>query len=65
MTYSNLKAELARNGLNYKDLGKAIQKTERSVQNKIAEKSEWTRSEMLLVKGLFKDCSIEYLFFEE
>lgn len=66
MEYRNLKAELTRNDLTYKDVGNAIGKSERSIQNKLCDKSQFTRCEMIQIqKELLNKCSIEYLFFEE
>lgn len=59
----NLVAEMAREGLLYKDLAKALGRDERSVSNKISCKTEFTRKEMVQIRNeLFPECSLDYLF---
>lgn len=61
--FKNLKAEMAREGLERKAIALGIGVSERSFGNKMTGRSEFTRSEMLKIhKKYFPKCSIEYLF---
>ena len=59
----NLIAEIARKNLRYRDLAEVTDNTERSIGNKIACRTEFTRKEMLQIKKkLFPECTLDYLF---
>lgn len=59
----NLIAEMAREGISYKELARIINRDETSVSNKICCKTEFTRREMVEIKKkLFPDCTLDYLF---
>lgn len=61
--FKNLKAEMAREGLSRKDIAIAIGISHKSFCNKLAGKSDFTRSEMLKIKEyFFKNHTLEYLF---
>lgn len=62
MSYQNLKAEMARNGLNSEAVAKVAGVTARTVQNWLKGESEPSISQGLSVMALFEDCSAEYLF---
>lgn len=61
---SNLRAEMARKRITGIEIGKCIGRSEKSVSNKINERSEFTRREMFLIKSnFFPDISdMRYLF---
>lgn len=62
----NLIAEMARNGILYKDLAGILGRDEKSVSNKISCKTEFTRKEMMIIKNeLFPDCTLDYLFAQD
>lgn len=62
----NLMAEMTRAGLKNKDLAATIGKSEKSISNKIGNRTEFTREEMVLIKKKhFPGCSLEYLFSQE
>jgi lambda repressor-like predicted transcriptional regulator len=69
--YLNLKAELARAGLNYKDLSKATGIKYDTLVNKLNGKSDFARSEMFAIKKALsknkeaKSFALEYLFATE
>ena len=59
----NLVAEMARDGVLYKDLAEMLGRDEKSISNKISCKTEFTRKEMVQIrKQLFPECSLDYLF---
>ena len=59
----NLVAEMAREGVLYKDLAEMLGRDEKSISNKISCKTEFTRKEMVQIrKQLFPECSLDYLF---
>ena len=59
----NLVAEMAREGVLYKDLAEMLGRDEKSISNKISCKTEFTRKEMVQIrKQLFLECSLDYLF---
>jgi len=65
--FKNLKAEMAREGLSGNVIARSIGITGRSFSNKTLCNSEFTRSEMLKIKKIFKDkfdseFTLEYLF---
>lgn len=61
---SNLRAEMARKRISGIEIGKRIGISEKSVSNKINERSDFTRKEMFLIKEIFfPDVSdMRYLF---
>ena len=59
----NLKAEMTRQGLFYRDIAEVIGKDEKSVSNKISCKTEFTRKEMINIKKtFFPNLTLDYLF---
>jgi len=63
MMLKNLVAEMAREGVLYKDLAEMLGRDEKSISNKISCKTEFTRKEMVQIrKQLFPECSLDYLF---
>ena len=59
----NLVAEMAREGVLYKDLAEMLGRDEKSISNKISCKTEFTRKEMVQIrKQFFPECSLDYLF---
>lgn len=61
--FPNLKAEMARSGVDGKTIATSIGITPRTFSNKLCGKSEFTRSEMMKIQsGFFNGLSIEYLF---
>lgn len=64
--YSNLRAELARQGFTYKDVAGTIETSEKTVVNKMTGIRDWNRKEMFLIRDkLFPKCTLEYLFTTE
>lgn len=62
---TNLQIEMLRHNISKKDLEKALNLKYRAINNKINEKTEFTLSEIKIVKSLFPDnqkFSIDYLF---
>ncbi len=64
--FRNLLAEMVRSNISNEDLMKVIElKSEKSLNNKFAGRTEFTRKEMFLIKTkLFPDFDLEYLFKE-
>lgn len=60
--FLNLKAEMARSGLNGNSVSKQIGLNPKSFSNKMIGKSEFTRSEMMAIQSVFEGKTIEYLF---
>ena len=61
---ANLRIEMIKRKITGRDIGKCIDKSEKSVSNKIHEQSDFTRKEMFLIKkNLFPDIEdMRYLF---
>lgn len=64
--FRNLLAEMARFKVSNDDLIKTLDfKSEKTLNNKLAGRTEFTRKEMFLIKqNLFPDYDLEYLFKE-
>lgn len=60
--FANLNAEMARNKLTIKALAERTGMNYESLKNKMSGITEFKRSEMLLIKKEFPDCSLDYLF---
>ena len=61
--YSNLEAEMTRNGIKNGDIAKVIKKDERTVRNKRAGTTEFTLTETFAIRdNFFPELSLEYLF---
>lgn len=60
--FNNLRAELARNNINAKELAEILNLSQKTVYNKLKGKSEFTLSEILKVQEMLPDSSLEYLF---
>ncbi|CAB1243598.1 DNA-binding protein [Ruminococcaceae bacterium BL-6] len=59
----NLKAEMVRHSITVPDIQKAIGCSEKTVRNKIEERTEFTLTEAFRIRELFfRDCPFEYLF---
>ena len=63
--FNNLNAEMARNKLTIKLLSERTGINYESLKNKMSGTTEFKRSEMLLIKKEFPDCSLDYLFATE
>lgn len=64
--FPNLKAELARNGITYKELGKAVGKTENWIENRILGRASMPIEISMLIKNtFFPNYSYDYLFSNE
>lgn len=64
--FRNLLAEMVRNNVTNDDLMKTIGcKSEKTLNNKLNNRTEFTRKEMFLIKKVhFPDYDLEYLFQE-
>lgn len=62
--FNNLKAEIARTGMNNAKFAAVIKMNSRLFNQKIAGKSEFKQSEMQRIKDALgnKNCTLEYLF---
>lgn len=63
--FGNLNAEMARVGINIKILSEKTGIKYESLKNKMSGGTEFKRSEMLLIKKEFPNCSLDYLFATE
>ena len=63
--FFNLKAEMARRKMTIKDLAERTGIAYESMKNKMSGATEFKRSEMLAVKGVFPECPLDYLFATE
>lgn len=59
--FPNLRAEAARANLTYTNLGKLLGVADKTIQNKMLGKSEFSLSEAQKLSKYFK-CGIDYLF---
>lgn len=61
---ANIRTEMYKRKITSKDMGKCINRSEKSISNKIHERSDFTRKEMFLIKTvLFPDVTdMRYLF---
>jgi hypothetical protein len=60
--FRNLRAEMARYGLDNDDVAELIGKSTKTVDNKLNGRSDWLRKEMLILKKRFPGCTLDYLF---
>ena len=63
--FRNLNAEMARVKMTIKMLAEKTGINYESLKNKMSGSTEFKRSEMLLVKQEFPNCSLDYLFATE
>ena len=63
--FINLLAELARNNIKQKTLAKNLRISEKTLINKLKGKTEFTLKEMLIIKHIFHNKELEYLFYNE
>lgn len=63
--FSNLRAEMARNGVTLQDIGKTLCVNRDTASRKLSGKSPITLAEAFsIVNNLFPSCDIRYLFCE-
>ena len=61
--FENLKAEMARKDITIKKISTELGFVYETLRNKFSGKTDWLRSEMLLIKSTyFPEKSLEYLF---
>lgn len=60
--FFNLNAEMARENMTIKTLSERTGINYDSLKNKMSGLTEFKRSEMLLIKNEFPNCSLDYLF---
>lgn len=60
--FPNLNAEMARRKMTIKLLSEKTGINYESLKNKMSGITEFKRSEMLLIKKEFSDCTLDYLF---
>lgn len=60
--FDNLNAEMARKKMNIKSLSEETGIGYESLKNKMSGVTEFKRSEMLVIKAVFPECSLDYLF---
>ncbi len=60
--FSNLNAEMARQGLSIKALAEQTNMKYESLKNKMSGSTEFKRSEMISIKRVFPNCTLDYLF---
>ena len=60
--FFNLNAEMARENMTIKTLSERTGINYDSLKNKMSGSTEFKRSEMLLIKKEFPNCSLDYLF---
>lgn len=60
--FPNLNAEMARKKMTIKSLAEETGMNYESLKNKMSGNTEFKRSEMLMVKAVFPNCSLDYLF---
>lgn len=66
MMFPNLRAEMARKGLDNKTLSMGLGVSPKTLSNKLSGKSEFTLSEIVRIKNqYFPNLSLEYLFEQE
>lgn len=61
---NELKAELLKRNISYKELAKIIGVCEKSIYDKMNELSDWKYSELLSIKALIGKKLFDYIFFE-
>ncbi len=61
--YKNLNAEMTRYSITAADIAAVLHKTDRSVRDKLAGRSDFTLSEVMTIrKSFFPKLALEYLF---
>lgn len=60
--FSNLNAEIGRRKMTIKALAQLTGIKYESLKNKMSGVTEFKRSEMLLIKQQFPECTLDYLF---
>lgn len=60
--FKNLYAEMAREKINLKSLAKMTGINYESLKNKMSGATEFKRSEMISIKKIFPNCTLDYLF---
>ena len=63
--FPNLNAELTRRGVKTKDFASLLKVSEKTANNKLAGRTEFTLSEVKIVAAFFPNMSIDYLFSTE
>lgn len=63
--FPNLNAEMGRKKMTIKSLSDETGIKYESLKNKMAGDTEFKRSEMLAIKVVFSECSLDYLFATE
>lgn len=64
--FPNLRAEMSRAVVSTADISRATHKTDKTIQNKISGKADFTLSEVYAIRdAFFPDLGIEYLFATE
>ena len=63
MMYKNLNAEMTRHSISASDIAAVLHKTDRSVRDKLAGRSDFTLSEIMAIRrSFFPKLALEYLF---
>lgn len=57
-----LEAEIAKNGIKKKDIAKALGIKDRTLSLKLTGKTEFVLSEIMYIRSLFPECSVDELF---
>lgn len=66
MTYVNLRAEMARQGVTVKQLAKLLGVSLKTASNRLSGKTEFTLGEALAINNdLFPECELAYLFYRQ
>lgn len=60
--YKNLEAELARNGISKNSLAKTLKLSQKGLYLKLSGETDFTLTEVMKIKSLFKGLTLEYLF---
>ncbi|MEG0874627.1 MAG: helix-turn-helix transcriptional regulator [Clostridiales bacterium] len=60
----NLFYEMRIRNITQKHLSGCLNKSEKTIGNKLSGKTDFTREEMLAIQKLMPDCSLDYLFGE-
>lgn len=61
--YRNLRAEMAREGIDYEDIAKALGVSQSTVSRKMNGQGKFFYDETLAIRNkFFPDCTLEYLF---
>lgn len=64
--FPNLRAEMARNGINATDIARVIRKTDKSVRNKLNGMGEFSLDEVVNIRNtLFPGIALDFLFKRE